>query len=103
MKTILILFSTILLGLTPATETVINNDIFNETLTFDAYEGGYFFFTDSQELPLILVIDSKSSMNSKILIENEVAGNKFKVRYKAGKKLKNDSSEGTIIHIEPLK
>lgn len=100
MKIILILFSTILLGVGPFTATENSKEAFTEHLTFDAYEGGYFFFTGSDNEPRILEIDAATSINGKLLTKNDVVGLEYLVHYKTVGKSDDSSSDGIILHLE---
>jgi len=102
MKTILILFSTILLEVSPFTVTENSKEAFTEHLTFDAYEGGYFFFTSSDNEPIILEIDATTSINGKLLTKNDVVGKEYLVHYKTVSKSNNSSSDGIILHLEVI-
>jgi hypothetical protein len=102
MKTILILFSTVLLGVNPFTTTENSKEAFTEHLTFDAYEGGYFFFTDGDNEPRILEIDATTSINGKLLTKNDNVGLEYLVHYKTVDKSKDSSSDGIILHLEVI-
>jgi len=100
MKTIILLLTTVIsfTMLSPEISTS-KKEVLTETLTFDAYEGGYFFFTDEQQKPLILVSDSQASISLKKLQANEVTGEKFKVKYKNTATKGETSNQGLLLHV----
>ena len=100
MKTIIATLTTVisLTMLSPEISTS-KKEVLTQTLTFDAYEGGYFFFTDQHQEPLILISDPDASISLKKLQANEVTGETFKVKYKNTTTGVHTSNQGYLLHV----
>ncbi len=102
MKTLLAIFSTLILGFSSIHEMpTSNDDVVIDTLTFDGYEGEYAFFTNCSDEAIVLLVPSQGDKLSKKLVQNKVTGNHFQVQYKKTKMDEDTSALGIIINIEP--
>ncbi len=106
MKTILIFLTVITLGLNSTSTLVDSYDISTtkdiNILTFDGYEGEYFFFTDENQEALILEKSAQTDLNSKLLEKNKNTGKRFRVTYMVSDLEENSSSQGTILSVEKI-
>ncbi|TVZ52507.1 hypothetical protein [Dokdonia sp. Hel_I_53] len=106
MKTILIFLTVIMLGFNSTSTLVESYDISTtkdvNILTFDGYEGEYFFFTDHNQKALILEKSYQTELNSKLLEKNNNTGKRFRVTYLASDIEEDSSSQGTILSVEKI-
>ncbi|PHQ29386.1 hypothetical protein [Leeuwenhoekiella nanhaiensis] len=85
--------------LKPAESIDINAEILiNQELTFDGYEGEYYFFTDTDFQAVVLKCEKELPVD---LINGNFEGKKFRVSYKAAQRTADSSSEGTIEAVAP--
>ncbi|MEE3244812.1 MAG: hypothetical protein VX226_09175 [Bacteroidota bacterium] len=99
MKTLLSIFSIITLSLSTAILPV-NDDLSTQQLTFDGYEGGYYFFSDEAYQAVVLESDSELVMDLK---NNDAVGEQFEVAYEPKAQTETSSSQGTIEAIKKIK
>ncbi len=85
-------FSPMESALNTSTETV-NTAVVNEQLTFDGYEGEYYFFTDTNYEAVVLEANQKLPID---LINGNYEGKKLEVSYEAVNRTQDSSSEGVI-------
>ncbi|MCC4213760.1 hypothetical protein [Leeuwenhoekiella parthenopeia] len=98
MKLLISIISVLILSFSPITSKEANAEITNDTfvnaeLTFDGYEGEYYFFTDADLQAVVL----ESSSELAIDLENgNYEGSRVVVAYKALDRSADSSSEGII-------
>ena len=98
MKTFILIFSLFTLGLSTR-EITGNTEINIDTFTYDGYEGGYYFFTNTSSKAVVLQTNDDTSINKNLLKQDDSVGKCFKVRYEQKEK-EGDSSQGIIVHLE---
>ena len=98
MKTFILIFSLFTLGLSTR-EITGNTEINIDTFTYDGYEGGYYFFTNTSSKAVVLQTNDDTSINKNLLKQDDSVGKCFKVRYEQKEK-EDDSSQGIIVHLE---
>lgn len=103
MKTFLLLFASAMFTLSTynISDAPLTNDIFEETLTFDGYEGDYFFFTNTEDKSIVLAMDENTIFGTIPLTENEDIKNQFTVTYKFTLTDDDTSSSGVLIKAVP--
>ena len=82
-----------------APETIEMNTatLINQELTFDGYEGEYYFFTDSNYKAVVLECAKELPVD---LTNGNHEGKKFCVSYKAEERTSDSSCEGIIEDVE---
>jgi len=95
MKTLITIFSILIISLSGfnSPET-INEDVVQHQLTFDGYEGGYYFFTDTDQQAVVLEADEETE--SPDLKDANLEGETFKVVYTPVERTETSSTEGII-------
>ena len=58
------------------------DSIITKTVTFDGYEGEYFFFTDVDGTPIVVESTKKEKQLFKLLQDNVAVGKKFVLKFK---------------------
>ncbi|MAZ29349.1 MAG: hypothetical protein CL868_20035 [Cytophagaceae bacterium] len=102
MKTLITVISIVFFTFaTPIDNDIKNNtlDTVEETLTFDGYEGEYFFFTDKDLNAVVLESqDETAAIND--LRDNDEVGEEFNVTYSIAAQKEHPSSKGVIKEIK---
>lgn len=98
MKTLITIFSIVVISLSgfnsPGLINSTNNDVVQNQLTFDGYEGGYYFFTNTDQQAVVLEIDEETK--SPDLVNGNLEGETFEVVYTPVERTQTSSTEGII-------
>ncbi|MAW94067.1 MULTISPECIES: hypothetical protein [unclassified Leeuwenhoekiella] len=81
---------------TSETLETYNATLVNQELTYDGYEGEYYFFTDADFQAVVLECSKKLPVD---LINGNFEGKKFQVSYQVAERTSDSSSEGTIQNV----
>ncbi len=102
MKLLISIISILLISYNPLThsdneQAPANQDVINENLTFDGYEGEYYFFTDANYQAVVL--EANPDALAVDLINGGYEGKTFEVVYTNKEKNEESSSEGVITQV----
>ncbi|MFD2825534.1 hypothetical protein ACFSYG_03555 [Leeuwenhoekiella polynyae] len=98
MKTLITIFSIVVISLSgfnsPESTASVHEDVVQNQLTFDGYEGGYYFFTNTNQQAVVLEADEETK--SPDLINGNLEGKTFKVVYTPVERTATSSTQGII-------
>ena len=95
MKTLITIFSIVVISLSGFNcPELINEDVVQNQLTFDGYEGGYYFFTTANQQAVVLEVDEETK--SPDLVNGNLEGETFKVVYTPVERTATSSTQGII-------
>ena len=94
MKTLISIFSIFILGLCVAMNVPAKANPNAQELTFDGYEGGYYFFTNEEQKAVVLEADEETK--SPDLIYGSLEGKTFEVVYTPVSRTATSSTQGII-------
>ena len=103
MKLLISLFTLFVLSFSPVPEKNLDmhsEDLVEQELVFDGYEGGYYFFSDATYQALVLEADEEHTPYE--LINGNLEGKSFKIAYKVVDPSPDSSTEGIIKEVKLL-
>lgn len=103
MKTLLTIFSIVLISFSNVSLNLVNEDLVQDHLTFDGYEGGYYFFSDANYQAVVLKAKNDKSFENIDLKNGNLEGKKFNVAYEVVDQTQTSSATGLIESLEPIK